>query len=488
MRPVALSRCHHRIEDADGVIPLEALDRKNRILSLATVCLGSALAPLLVHSSTLGIPVIALELSLDSHTISLFPLALVIGNAITQFPAARLGDRFGRKRVFATGLVIAAGASALGALSTVAWAIIACRFFQGIGNAFIFATGVALVIDIASESQRARMLGVYTAACYLGITSGPLLGGIIIQHLGWRAVFYLPVPLLLLTAAVCLKALHWESHGDRNRRFDFVGMVTYSIAIMCIAPALQGIAASGSIPVLAIGVLFLAGFALDQYRKPLPMVDVRMLVHNTRFGLSCLAMFLVHTSTYSIPFTMTLYLQYVRALSPQDTGLVLMLQAVLTALVSPLGSKLSEYFTIRCITCGGLACLGAGLAVFAALNQSTPVMFVPLALILVGAGIGLFEPLAINFAMSAAGEEFRGGAAALVNSTRMLGSFVSLGLIAANLSLSLGGEMINAAAHDGLSVSVHRYFTGALLAIGLAAGAVWKTKANQGSKGENHVK
>jgi MFS family permease len=458
---------------------VEALTQRTRVLSLAVICLGSAMPPMLVHSSTLGIPLFSQELELSARTISWFPLALVLGNAIFQFPAARLGDRFGRKRIFATGLLITAGASALGALSTVGWEIIACRFFQGIGNAFTFATGVALIVDIATDSQRARMLGLYTAACYLGITSGPLLGGTIIQYLGWRAVFYLPVPCLLLTALVCFNVLNWESYGERSRRFDFVGMLTYGIAICCIAPALQSIAASGSSLILAIGVLFLAGFAYDQYRKPLPLVDVRLLVHNSRFGLACLAMFLVNTSVYSIPFVMTLYLQYVRALSPQETGTVLMLQAIVTAVVSPLGGKLAARFTNRRMAFVGLAGIGAGLLVFAVLNQSSPDWLVPLALMLVGAGIGLFEPLAMNFAMSAAGNEFRGGAAALVNSMRLLGAFVSLGLISAYLSLSIGGVIISAALHDGLSESVHRYFIGALLAISLAACAVWRIRASQ---------
>lgn len=454
-----------------------ALDPGTRSLSLTVICVGSALAPLLVHSSTLGIPAIARELALDARTLSWFPLATVIGNAMFQFPAARLGDRFGRKRLFALGLLIAALASGLAAMSATGWAIIACRFFQGIGNAIIFATGVALVADIAPESQRTRALGIYMAACYLGITGGPLFGGVVIEHLGWRAVFYLPVPLLVLTSAICFLVLRWEAHGDRERRLDFTGVLIYGIAIACIAPALQDITGRWNAIALGAGLLFLAVFSIDQYRKPHALVDVRLLIHNARFGLACLTVFFVNASTFSIPFVMTLYLQFVRALSPQDTGLVLMLQAILTSVVSPLAGRLCEYFAEHTIAYAGLACVGAGLAVFAALAGSTPIVLVPLALILVGGGLGLFEPLAMNFTLSAIGIEHRGGAAALVNSTRVLGSFVSLGLISAYLSLAVGPVVISAAVRDGLSTSVQWYFLGALVTIALAAFTVARIRA-----------
>lgn len=454
------------------------------LLSFVFICIGSGLAPLLIHSSTLGIPAMASELALDARAISWFPLALVIGNAISQFPAARLADRFGRKRFFSLGLCLAGIASLLGGSATTGLIIISARFLQGMGNAIIFATGLALISDLVVESRRSRMLGVYLACCYIGITSGPLLGGVILQHFGWRAVFYFPAPVLLLVAFMCSALLHWERRNAQSGAFDYSGALIYTAVILCIAPALQNITANWATPALCAGLLTLVALTRHQLGKAHPLVEVRLLLENRRFSLVCLSMLGLYSATFSIPFAMTLFLQFVRELDPLHTGFILMLQALCTALAAPLGGRLTAKKGSRNIALAGLLCVTLSMILFATLTRNSPILMTYVALTLAGTGIGLFEPTAMHSGMEVVGETKRGSASALLNSTRMFGAFLGLGVVSISLSIWVGDTIISPIVYESLSLALRCYFGATLLMLTVSGLAIWQLCVNiKGSPG-----
>ena len=182
-------------------------------LSLGIIILGCFMAPLLVHSlpwpSRLS-PTTWHWMPVPSAGL---PWLWSLATLVLCYRLARLGDRFGRKRLFMLGLLLAALASLLGALAQNSLGLMLCRFLQGMGNAIIFGNGLALINGITPIERRGRVTGIYAAFCYLGIVSGPLMGGYVIEHFSWRMVFFLPAPVLLLAALVGTVGLKWERFG-----------------------------------------------------------------------------------------------------------------------------------------------------------------------------------------------------------------------------------------------------------------------------------
>jgi len=196
-------------------------------LSLYVILIGTFIAPLLMHSSTLAVPAIAYELRLDAQTLSWFTLLNVLGNACFVLPAGKLADIYGRRRLFCYGLLVAGIACLFGGFAQNEWMVLTGRFLQGIGGAAIFGSAIALVSSIPPKEQKARVMGIYVAIAYSGIVAGPLFGGVVIKHLDWRWVFYMPAIVLLATAVIGFWFLKWERYGDRNSRLRFLDVSLY---------------------------------------------------------------------------------------------------------------------------------------------------------------------------------------------------------------------------------------------------------------------
>jgi MFS family permease len=428
------------------------------LLSTGIIILGSFIAPLLVHSSTLAIPAIARELALDARTISWFTMTLVIGNVSFMLPAARLGDRFGRKRLFVLGMLLAASASLLGAMAQSSPALMACRFLQGMGNAIIFGNGLALINGITPIGKRGRVTGIYAAFCYLGIVSGPLMGGYVIDHLSWRMVFFLPVPFLLLASLVGAVSLKWERFGKRGTRFDMSGSILYTLAILALAPGVQNINTLTGQLMIALGLALLAGFCWQQMVKTDPLIELGLFVRNRLFGFSCLATLFIYVGLFSLPFIITLYLQYIKAISAQAAGLILISQAIFTALVAPLSGLLSERYPSHHIAISGALIITSGLLLLCRIDAGSNLFEVVAALCLIGVGAGLIDTPIIHAALATVTLENLGSASAAINTMRMMGGFISIGIISALLNIQIGGALITPDVYDELLAVVHWYF------------------------------
>ncbi len=434
-------------------------------LSLGIIILGCFTAPLLVHSSTLAIPAIANDLALDARTISWFTMALVIGNVSFMLPAARLGDRFGRKRLFMLGLLLAAVASLLGALAQSGLSLMLCRFLQGMGNAIIFGNGLALINGITPIEKRGRVTGIYAAFCYLGIVSGPLMGGYVIDHFNWRMVFFVPVPVLLLAALVGTVGMKWERFGNRNSRFDISGSVIYTVAILLLAPGVQNINTLSGQVTIALGLALLGAFCWQQLVKKDPLIELGLFARNRLFSFSCLATLFIYVGLFSLPFIITLYLQYIKAIGAQTAGLILISQAIFTALVAPFSGLLSERYPSHHIAITGVLIVAGGLLLLCRIDAGSSLLEVIVALCLIGVGAGLIDTPIIHAALATVTLEHLGGASAAINTMRMMGGFISIGIISALLNIQIGEALITPAVYDELLIVVHWYF---ILSIGFA--------------------
>jgi len=172
----------------------ESAPRRLQTTALVVANLSSFLTPFMSSAINVAMPSIAREFSLSAVRLTWVATAYMLTAAMFLVPFGRIGDIVGRKKIFALGLVVNTAGTVLAALSGSGLLLIVCRGLQGLGGAMIFGTGVAILTSVFPPGERGRALGINTAATYLGLSLGPVLGGVLVQSLGWRSIFWVTVP------------------------------------------------------------------------------------------------------------------------------------------------------------------------------------------------------------------------------------------------------------------------------------------------------
>ncbi len=427
-------------------------------VSLAVILIGSFMAPLLVHSSTLAIPMIAADLRLDAETLSWFTLLYVLGNAMFILPAGKFADILGRRRIFCFGVSIAAVACGLGANADSANLILAARFMQGVGSAFVFGASLALVRSIPPEAQKTKVMGTYLAICYLGVVAGPLFGGVVLEYLDWRWVYSIPAIVLIVTAAVGFGFLQWERYGDRNTKVRLLDVSLYMLSLVMIAFAVFRTNEFIGQFIMGLGVLSFVGFCWFQAKRRDPLLQVKLFRNNSVFTTLGITHFFNYCSILSLPFTVTLYLQYIKGLDPQTTGLILISQALFTSLFAPFTGWLAARIRLRIILFVGMIVICGAMLLLAMVSVESSVWLVLLSLSLLGLGVGLFDTQLMGASMASVDEQLLGSASATLHGMRTMGGFVGISVVSYLMGQSIGKQQIVPAIYPDLLLVLKQFF------------------------------
>jgi MFS family permease len=427
-------------------------------LSLAVILIGSFMAPLLMHSSTLAIPAIAEELKLNAEHLSWFTLLNVLGNAMLVLPAGKLADIYGRRRIFCFGLLASGLACVIGGLATSSDILLLGRFVQGIGGAFIFGSSIALVSSIPPEDKKQQVMGIYIAICYLGIVAGPLFGGVVLQYMDWRWVFHVPAIILLATCGLGFGLLHWERFGDRDSKLRILDTSLYMLALVLIAVAVFRTNELSGQLLLASGISLFIGFCWFQSKRRDPLLQVTLFRDNLVYATLAITHFLTYCAMLSLPFTATLYLQYIKGLDPQTTGFILIVQAFATAVTSLAGGWLVRRIRVRVILIFGTSIIVAAMTILAFIDPNMPIWLIVFALGLIGLGIGLVDTQLLSVTMGSVPERLLGSASATLNGMRTMGGFVGIGIVSYLLGSSIGKQEITPDIYPLLMLALQNFF------------------------------
>lgn len=368
---------------------------------------------------------------------------LILSGLLLLF--GRLGDLRGHKAIYLLGFVIFVGASALCGLAGGPTWLILFRGVQALGAAMLAANSPAILTKNFPTSQRGRALGLQATMTYLGLTFGPSFGGWLAEQLGWRAVFYINLPVGALAIWLSLRAIPTDSVRKPEERFDLTGAALFMLGLSTLLLGLnQGHALGwGSPPILGLligAVVCLGAFLLVERRIPQPMLDLR-LFQDRSFALPAISAVLNYISVYSVIFLMPFYLLQGRGMSAGQAGLLLTAQPLVMAVVAPLSGALSDRIGTRLPGMIGMGILAVGLFSLSRLGPQTPWPLVALSLGVVGLGTGAFISPNNSALMGAAPRNRQGIAAGILATARNLGMVLGVGLAGAIFTtiLSHGG-------------------------------------------------
>lgn len=413
---------------------------KKPALIIAT--LSSFITPFMGSSINIALPSMGKEFKIDAVLLSWVATSYLLAAAVSLVPFGRLSDIYGRKMIFTWGIVIFTISSFLLAISSSVSMLIIFRIFQGTGSAMIFATGIAILTSVFPPQERGRVLGINVAAVYIGLSLGPFLGGFLTQYFTWRGVFLINIPIGLTIISLIIWKLKGEWAEARGERFDFIGSIIYSIAIISLVYGTSLLPEVRSLWLILLGIIGIIIFVKWETSEESPVFQIDLFRTNRVFAFSSLAALINYSATFAVTFLLSLYLQYIKGLSPQEAGFILISQPIVMAIFSPPAGRLSDRVEPRTIASLGMTLTAVGLFLFSFLSKDTNMAYIVAVLILLGFGFAFFSSPNTNAIMSSVEKRFYGIASGAVGTMRLLGMMVSMGIATLIFALFIGRVQI----------------------------------------------
>lgn len=397
----------------------------------------------LVSAVNIALPTIERDLALNAIELSWVITAFILAMALFMLPSGSWGDRTDNRRLFKLGLILFTLSSAICYVAPDGYWLVAARFLQGIGAAFTGTTGQAILVSSFPAERRGQVLGISVASVYTGLALGPLIGGFVTLHIGWRSLFLIAALFGLLT--ILISYLFLKSGKNRAapaKGGDKTGTLLFMTGLAALVYGSSQIPSTVGWVLMGGAILLLLFFWRYESRINSPMLDTHLFSHNRLFTYSSLSALINYTSTFAIVFFLSLYLQKVQGLSPRDAGAVIVAQPVMMALFSPIVGRLSDKIQPRYFATTGMAMCSTGLAMLAFLGPSTAIWIIVAILIWVGLGFALFSSPNMNTIMSSVERRQYGQASGLASSMRVFGQIISMSIVTLIFSLLFGSRSI----------------------------------------------
>ncbi len=423
---------------------------------LFVVCTAQFFLPFMMAGVNAVLPSMGADISASAKDMSLIITFYALGLATFQLTTGRMGDIWGRRRIFLWGMgIFTCMCFVLGHVTNV-YVMQALRFLQGTGGAMFSASGLAILSMVAPKGQRGKYIGLSASAVYAGIACGPPVAGFIAGILDWRWLFWANAVASALAFFLMLLTVREEWYAGKGEPFDWRGGIAYgcAMALLTFGSTLLESSYLAAFALMGTGCALLCAYVFMELRTEYPLLQVRLLVKNRVFGLSCLAAFINYASAFGMTFFFSLYAQLVRGMSVLETGLWLSAQFAVQAVVAPLSGQWSERYGASRISALGVALCGLGLLASAFLAQETPFALFVCAQLILGLGMGLFAAPNTTVIMESVGEKYVGQAASLVGTMRTSGALVNTTVISITFGFFLGKAPMDVAHVDAFLQSM----------------------------------
>jgi len=387
--------------------------------------------------------------------------ALTFG--VLLLTGGKLADMLGRRRIFMTGLVIFTISSFFCGFAGSEHVLIGARVVQGAGAALMNPATLSIIAATFPPRQRGMAIGIWAGISALALAIGPLVGGVITEHISWSWVFYINVPIGIL-GLIAARVFIDESRDTSEQRLDLAGLATSALALFALTYALiksndEGWGDPLVLGLFAVSAIFFVLFAVVETRQRLPMLDLQ-LFRNASFSSANAVMLLIGLAMFGMFFFVSIYVQNILGYSPVQAGATFLPMTVLIILVAPNAGRLADKLGPRSMMVPGLALLTLSLIAFSFQDESSTFWTLLPALLLGGFGMAMAMAPTTSAALHAVPVDKAGVGSAVINSMRQVGGAVGLAVLGA----------IIATQYDPQRPNPHDFVNGFQLGLRVAAG------------------
>ena len=414
-------------------------DGRYQLVALSIVMTGVLMSAVDTTAVVLGLPVMLVDLNSDILSMVWVIMAYLLVITILGTQVGKLGDMFGRARMYNLGFAVFTFGSLLCGLSSTGAQIVDFRILQGVGGALISSNSGAIIADTFPENRRGRAFGFTGFGWSAGAILGILIGGAFVTFLNWRYIFFINLPIGVVATTFGYAKLRDRSPRGKSS-FDLLGMILLGSGLYLWLTFLTDVTGSGWSPTYApellLGTLLLAAFAAWERRFSSPLLNLSLLRQRV-LTASMLAAFFQSLASFAVLFLVIMYLQGPRGQSPWDASLLLIPGYVLGGLVAPFAGRFSDRVGARVVASLGLLLQAVGMLTYATLSLNTPLYVVVLGSILTGAGSSTFFPANNSAVMASAPRGAYGIASGLLRTFSNIGmvSSFAVALLIASVSI-----------------------------------------------------
>jgi EmrB/QacA subfamily drug resistance transporter len=416
----------------------------------------------------LGASISGLEWTTSGYTLS-FAVILATGG--------RLGDIFGRRRFFLIGVVIFALSSATAGLAPDQTALVVSRVVQGIGAGLMMPGTLSIITDAFPAHERGKAMGTWAGVSALALAIGPVLGGLLTEHVSWRAIFYLNVPVAIGAVAATIFAVRESRDTSVGREVDYLGVATLTAGLTALVLALvEGNSWGwGSVPIVALlagSIVGLASFVLVEKRVRAPIVQFELLSHRNYLGASIVAL-IITFAMMGVFFFLALYMQNILGYSPLEAGVRFLPSTLMIVAVAPISGRLADRFGPRWLIVGGLSLLTASLLSFTQIAVDSTYGDLLPGFVLLGIGIAMTMSPMTSAAMNAVAVQKAGVASGVLSMFRMVGGSLGVAVTGAIFQSAVGADFASATPQEFVdALATAMGVSAAVVAVGVVVAAL----------------
>jgi EmrB/QacA subfamily drug resistance transporter len=374
----------------------------------------------------LGASISGLEWTVNGYTLS-FAVLLATGG--------RLGDIFGRRRMFLTGVVIFALSSATAGLAPDETSLVVSRIVQGVGAALMMPGTLSIITDAFPAHERGKAMGTWAGVSALALAIGPVLGGFLTESVTWRAIFYINIPVAIGAVAATLFAVRESRDTSVGRDVDYPGVAILTLGLTALVLALVegnswGWGSTQVIGLLALAVVALPAFVAVEKRVKAPMVQFDLLSDRNFLGAVVVAL-IITFAMMGVFFFLALYMQDILGYSPLEAGVRFLPSTLMIVAVAPVAGRLADRFGPRWLIGGGLSLVAASLFTFSGIAVDSSYLELLPGFVLLGIGIAMTMSPMTSAAMNAVQVQKAGIASGVLSMFRMVGGSLGIAITGA---------------------------------------------------------
>jgi len=417
-----------------------------------------------------ALPTMQRELGLSLEQLEWVVSGYALTFAAFMLTGGTLADRLGRRRIFVAGLAIFTVASLLCGLAGSGGLLIAFRVVQGVGAAIMTPATLSILVAAFPVRQRGTAIGIWAAVSALALAIGPLLGGLLAEHVGWHWIFFINVPVGVAGIVASMVFVDESRDESAVRRLDVPGLLTSGVGLFALTYALiQGNTAGWSSPrilgAFAVAAIGLAAFVVIELRSRAPMLDLGLFRDPTFTGANLVSL-LVSLAMFGVFFYLSLYMQQVLRYTPVHAGLTFLPTTVLIILVAPQAGRLTDRFGARWIVGTGMTLVALSLTVYSRLDATSTFRDIVPGLLTGGVGMAMTMTPTTAATMAAVPADKSGVGSAILNSMRQVGGSLGIAVIGAIMAAGLRSSL---AAGDSAQTAFVTGFQSALLVAAIIA-------------------